>query len=201
MPIKLMPLPFPRHGLAPDMSEETIDYHYGKHHQGYVDKLNALISDTSLAGAKLEDIILGSKDAPESADLFNNAAQVWNHNFFWNSLSPEGGELPDGPLQEKIEADFGGRKAFDDAFTDAATGQFGSGWAWLVLKDGTLSVIATPNAVPPFVNGFEPLITCDVWEHAYYLDHRNDRGAFVEIFLEKLVNWDFAAKRFESLGR
>ncbi len=198
MPVQLMALPFDKQSLAPHMSEETISYHYGKHHSGYVDKLNPLIADTALADASLEDIIVQSKDDPAAAAVFNNAAQVWNHDFFWHSLSPNGGALADGPLKDRIDADFGSLAGFKDTFMATATGQFGSGWAWLVVDGDTLSVISTPNAVPPFVNGLTPLMTCDVWEHAYYLDHRNDRAAFVQTFLDNLVNWEFAAQRLEE---
>jgi len=198
MPFELMALPFDKKSLAPHMSEETFDYHYGKHHSGYVDKLNSLVAGSPLADASLEDIIGQSKDDPKAAALFNNAAQIWNHDFFWHSISPEGGVLPDGALKDRIDADFGGLSEFKDAFMAAATGQFGSGWAWLVLDGDKLSIVSTPNAVPPFVDGHTPLLTCDVWEHAYYLDHRNDRAAFVQTFLDKLVNWSFAAKRLQE---
>jgi len=198
MPVELMALPFSQQSLAPHMSEETITYHYGKHHSGYVDKLNSLIADSALADASLEDIIVQSKDDPDAAALFNNAAQIWNHDFFWHSISPEGGDLGDGPLKDQIGANFGGLSDFKDAFKATATGQFGSGWAWLVLDGDRLSIVSTPNAVPPFVNGLTPLLTCDVWEHAYYLDHRNDRAAFVQTFLDNLVNWEFAAQRFQE---
>jgi Fe-Mn family superoxide dismutase len=181
------------------MSKETLDYHYGKHHKGYVDKLNGLIKDTDFKNENLETIITAAKDTRGAAALFNNAAQVWNHDFFWRSMDPDGGGEPSGVLANRIVASFGDFEKFRKAFVEAATGQFGSGWAWLVQeKDGKLAVVATPNAVPPFVNGLKPLLTCDVWEHAYYIDYRNDRGAFVHEFVDHLANWAFATERLEA---
>jgi Fe-Mn family superoxide dismutase len=199
MAFELRPLPYARDALAPHMSKETLDYHYGKHHKGYVDKLNALIKDSDFKNENLETIITAAKDTRGAAALFNNAAQVWNHDFFWRSMDPDGGGEPGGVLANRIVASFGDFETFQKAFAEAATGQFGSGWAWLVQeKDGKLAVVSTPNAVPPFVNGLKPLLTCDVWEHAYYIDYRNDRGAFVHKFLDRLVNWAFATERMES---
>ena len=199
MAFELRPLPYARDALAPHMSKETLDYHYGKHHKGYVEKLNGLIKDTDFKNEKLETIIAAVKDTRGAAALFNNAAQVWNHDFFWRSMAPDGGGEPGGALGNRIVASFGDFETFRKDFVEAATGQFGSGWAWLVQeKDGRLAVVATPNAVPPFVNGLKPLLTCDVWEHAYYIDYRNDRGAFVDKFLDHLANWAFAAERLEA---
>ena len=199
MAFELAPLPYGRDALEPHMSAETLEYHHGKHHKGYVAKTNELIENTDLENETLETIILAAKDTRGSAALFNNAAQVWNHDFFWNSMRPQGGGEPEGRLAERIAASFGDLGKFRKAFADAATGQFGSGWAWLVQEnDGKLNVLATPNAVPPFVNGLRPLLTCDVWEHAYYLDFRNDRAKFVNSFLDNLANWTFAADRLEG---
>jgi Fe-Mn family superoxide dismutase len=198
MAFQLAPLPYEKDALEPHMSAETLAYHHGKHHKTYVEKLNALIEGSDLEGESLETIITLTKDSPDSAAIFNNAAQSWNHDFFWQCLHP-GGDKPSGEIGRRIDASFGSFDAFRNAFADAANGQFGSGWAWLVMEiGGKLSVVATPNAVPPFVNGLGPLLACDVWEHAYYIDYRNDRATFVDTFLDKLANWEFAESR---LGR
>ena len=185
---KLPPLPYARDALAPHISAETIDYHYGKHHQAYVNNLNKLIPGTEFENLPLEEII---KQA--SGGIFNNAAQVWNHTLYWNSLSPQGGGEPTGKLAEAIDKGFGSLAAFKEQFTQAAVTQFGSGWAWLVQNpDGGLDIAATPNANNPMQDGKTPLLTCDVWEHAYYIDYRNARPKYVENYWN-LVNWDFAA--------
>ena len=185
---KLPQLPYARDALAPHVSAETIDYHYGKHHQAYVDNLNKLIPGTEYENASLEDII---KKA--SGGIFNNAAQVWNHTLYWNCLSPKGGGEPDGKLAEAIKKAFGSFAAFKEQFTKAAVTQFGSGWAWLIKNaDGSLGITATSNAGNPLQEGKKPLLTCDVWEHAYYIDYRNARPKYVENFWN-LVNWDFVA--------
>ena len=189
------PLPYPMDALAPHMSAETLEYHYGRHHKGYADKLDALLEDSDLKSESLETIVTQAKDMPGGAAIFNNAAQCWNHDFFWQCLAPGGGR-PGGALARRIDDSFGSFGAFRQAFAEAANGQFGSGWAWLVReRDGALGVVATPNAVPPFVNGLTPLLTCDVWEHAYYIDYRNDRARFVDTFLDNLANWEFAESR------
>ncbi len=188
MPFELPALPWARDALDPHISPETIDYHYGKHHAGYVKKLNAGVEGTEWAGKALEDIIRGA-----SGGLYNNAAQTWNHTFYWNSLSPNGGGEPQGELRAAIERAFGSVAEFREQFSRIATGHFGSGWAWLVADGDTLKVIDTHDAGNPLTAGYKPLLTCDVWEHAYYIDYRNDRGAYVQAYWN-LVNWDFAAR-------
>jgi superoxide dismutase, Fe-Mn family len=192
MAFELPPLPYPKDALAPyGMSEETLDFHYGKHHQTYVTNLNKLVEATEHESAPLESVI---KAAETGSGLFNNAAQVWNHTFFWNSLTPDGGGKPSGEVAAKIDASFGSYDEFRKQFTAAAITQFGSGWAWLVDNGGTLEVIKTPNAENPLKTGQKALLTIDVWEHAYYIDYRNARPAFAENFFEKLLNWDFVAQ-------
>ncbi|ABC37509.1 superoxide dismutase [Burkholderia thailandensis E264] len=187
----LPPLPYAEDALAPHISQETIQYHYGKHHQAYVTNLNNLIPGTEFENLSLEEIVKKS-----SGGIFNNAAQIWNHTFFWNSLSPNGGGAPTGALGDAINAKWGSFDAFKEAFTKAAVGTFGSGWAWLVKKaDGSLDIVSTSNAATPLTTADKPLVTIDVWEHAYYIDYRNARPKFVEAFWN-IVNWDFAAKNF-----
>lgn len=188
MAITLPPLPYPRDALAPHISAETIDFHYGKHHQTYVDNLNKLIAGTEDDSKSLEDIVRSS-----TGGKFNNAAQVWNHTFYWNCLSPNGGGEPKGALADWINAAFGSFSAFKEQFTQTAITTFGSGWGWLVAKpDGALALVSTSNAATPLTTADKPLLTCDVWEHAYYVDYRNARAKYVEAFW-KLVNWDFVA--------
>jgi Fe-Mn family superoxide dismutase len=189
MAFQLPELPYSRDALAPHISSETIDYHYGKHHQAYVDNLNRLTEDTEWAGRSLEEIILASEGG-----IFNNAAQVWNHSFYWTCLSPSGGGAPTGDVAEVIETAFGSSDSFKDQFTKAAVAHFGSGWAWLVrAPDGNLEITSTANADNPIRDGAIPLLTCDVWEHAYYVDYRNARPKYVEAFWN-LVNWEFVAE-------
>ena len=191
MSIELPALPYARDALQPHISSETLDYHYGKHHQAYVDNLNKMIAGTEFADADLETIVKKSQGG-----MFNNAAQVWNHTFYWNSMSPKGGGEPSGKLGEAIAKGFGSFAAFKEEFTKAAIGTFGSGWAWLVQRtDGTLAIVSTSNAATPITGSDKPLLTCDVWEHAYYVDYRNARAKYVEAFWS-LVNWDFAARQF-----
>ncbi len=193
MAIALPALPFEKNALEPHISAETLEYHYGKHHAGYVKKLNAAIEGTDNADKSLEELIaIGGA-------LFNNAAQVWNHSFYWNSMSPNGGGAPSGALGAAIDAAFGSFDGFKAAFAKAAGGQFGSGWAWLVSdSSGALSIVATGNAETPATDaGVTPLLTCDVWEHAYYVDYRNARGSYVEAWWN-LVNWDFAASNYAN---
>jgi len=188
----LPPLPFAMDALAPHISKETFEFHYGKHHQAYVTNLNNLIKDSELAEAKLEDIVKKS-----SGGVFNNAAQVWNHTFFWNSMKPGGGGKPSGALAAAIDKKWGSFDAFKDAFTKSAVGNFGSGWTWLVKKaDGSVDIVNTSNAATPLTTADKALLTIDVWEHAYYIDYRNARPKFVETFLASLANWDFAARNF-----
>jgi superoxide dismutase, Fe-Mn family len=189
MAIQLPSLPYSKDALSPHISAETLDFHYGKHHAGYVTKLNAAIEGTPFAEKSLEDIVKTS-----SGGVFNNAAQIWNHTFYWNSLSPKGGGEPSGKIAEAIKKDFGSFDQFKEKFTQSATTLFGSGWTWLVKdKDGKLSIEQTTNAECPLTKGQTPILTCDVWEHAYYIDYRNARPDYVTAFW-KLVNWDFANK-------
>lgn len=193
MAFTLPDLPYAKDALAPHISAETLEYHYGKHHQTYVDKLNGLIENTEFADQSLEEIIRAS-----SGGVFNNAAQVWNHTFYWHCLSPNGGGKPGGKLAELIDRDFGSFEAFEKEFSDTAIATFGSGWAWLVQKpDGKLEVISTSNADTPVRGDSTPLMTCDVWEHAYYIDYRNARPKYVESFW-KLVNWDFVSSQLKA---
>ncbi len=188
---KLPPLPYALDALQPHMSKETLEFHYGKHHQAYVTNLNNLIKGTEFENASLEDIIKKS-----SGGVFNNSAQVWNHTFFWNCLSPQGGGQPSGAVADAINKKWGSFDAFKEAFAKSATTNFGSGWTWLVKKaDGSIDVVNTSNAGTPLTSGDKPLLTCDVWEHAYYIDYRNRRPDFVGAFWN-LVNWEFVAKNF-----
>ncbi len=189
----LPPLPYAQNALEPHISSETMEYHYGKHHQAYVTNLNNLMAGTEFENQSLEDIVKKS-----SGGIFNNAAQVWNHTFYWNSLSPTGGGEPTGALAEAINKAFGSFEKFKEEFTKTAVTTFGSGWAWLVKNaDGSLALVSTSNAGTPLTSGQTPLLTCDVWEHAYYIDYRNLRPKYVEAFWS-LVNWDFAAKNFAA---
>lgn len=189
---KLPKLPYDKAALVPHISERTLEFHYGKHHAAYVANTNNLIKDTEMADAPLEDLIRWAAGDAGKAGLFNNAAQVWNHTFFWNSLSPSGGGAPSGKIGKRIDADFGSFDAFCEKFQQAAVTQFGSGWAWLVEENGKLAVMKTANADTPIAHGKKPVLTIDVWEHAYYLDYQNRRPDFVKCFLDNLVNWDFA---------
>jgi Fe-Mn family superoxide dismutase len=194
------PLPFAMDALEPyGMKAETFEYHYGKHHKAYVDNLNKLVADKpDLANKSLEDVIKASFKDPALVGVFNNAAQVWNHTFFWNSLKPSGGGEPTGELAAKINSAFGSFDKFKEEFSNAAATQFGSGWAWLIEEAGTLKVTKTPNAENPLAHGQKALLTLDVWEHAYYIDFRNARPAFIKNFLDNLVNWDFVAQNLAS---
>lgn len=190
---KLPELPYPRNALEPHISAETLEYHHGKHHATYVSNLNNLIRATEFENLPLEDIVLKS-----SGGLFNNAAQTWNHTFYWNSLKPKGGGKPTGSLAEAIKGVFGSFEDFKKEFSQKAVGLFGSGWTWLVKnKDGSIAVEPTSNAGNPMTSGQSPLLTCDVWEHAYYIDYRNARAKYLEVFWN-LVNWDFASKNFSG---
>jgi len=191
MAFELPDLPYTKDALEPHVSANTLDFHHGKHHNTYVVNLNNLVGDTDQS---LEDIIKETAgDASKAAGVFNNAAQIWNHTFFWNSMSPNGGGAPSGDLAAKIDGAFGGLDGFKEQFKNAAVTQFGSGWAWLVSNGGNLEIVKTANAETPLTSGATPLITCDVWEHAYYLDYQNRRPDFVQAFLDNLINWDFAA--------
>ncbi len=188
----LPPLPYAKNALAPHISEETFEYHYGKHHQAYVTNLNNLIPGTEFENASLEDIVKKS-----TGGIYNNAAQVWNHTFFWNCLTPNGGGAPGGALAAAINAKWGSFDAFKEAFSKSAVGNFGSGWTWLVKKaDGSVDIVNMGPAGTPLTTGDKPLLTIDVWEHAYYIDYRNARPKFVETFLASLANWSFAEANF-----
>jgi Fe-Mn family superoxide dismutase len=193
-PYILPPLPYAENALEPVISAKTIGVHYGKHHKTYVDNLNKLIAGTEYAGLSLEDIIAGTSGRPENAAIFNNAAQIWNHTFYWNSMKPQGGGEPPAALKKKIEASFDSVDACKNELSAAAVSQFGSGWAWLVLDGEKIKVIKTSNADTPLTMNFKPLLTVDVWEHAYYLDCQNRRADYVNAVLDKLINWDFALR-------
>ena len=195
MAIELPPLPFAQDALAPHISEETIQYHYGKHHHAYVNNVNRLIEGTPLAEKELQSIILAGEGG-----VFNNAAQVWNHTFYWNGLKP-GGSEPTGPLADAIQKDFGSLDALKEALVAVATTQFGSGWAWLVLEGKKLKATKTGNADLPMRHDQTALWTVDVWEHAYYIDYRNDRPKYVREILNHLVNWDFVAENFAKAAK
>ena len=196
--VQVLPsLPYAENALDPVISARTIGFHYGKHHKGYVDNLNKLIAGTEYADLTLEKIISGTAGKAEGTVIFNNAAQTWNHTFFWHSLSPKGGGEPPALLKQKIEAAFGTLDACKKELATAATTQFGSGWAWLVLDGDKLKVVKTGNADSPLTRGMKPLLTIDVWEHAYYLDYQNRLADYVTAVLDKLTNWSFAA---DNLG-
>jgi Fe-Mn family superoxide dismutase len=194
MPFDLPALPYAQDALEPHISAKTLSFHYGKHHQAYVTNLNNLVKDGPLAGKSLEDTIEATAGKADQAGVFNNAAQVWNHTFYWHSMTPGGGGKPKGKIAGRIDADLGGYDKFAEAFKTAAATQFGSGWAWLVLDGGKLKVTKTGNADLPLAHGQTALLTLDVWEHAYYLDYQNLRPNYIQTFLDRLVNWDFANK-------
>jgi Fe-Mn family superoxide dismutase len=189
---ELPPLPYPEDALAPVISAETLRFHHGKHHKKYVDTMNTLLQQNPVKATTLEEIVRSS-----SGKLFNNAGQVWNHNFYWQSLSPKPTK-PEGALLQALDRDCGGYEAFCKAFATAASGQFGSGWAWLVEKDGKLQIMTTPNAETPMAQGHRCLLTVDVWEHAYYIDYRNDRDKYLASVIGERLNWKFAQS---NLGR
>jgi Fe-Mn family superoxide dismutase len=192
MAITLPDLPYGKDALAPVISANTLDFHWGKHHRTYVDNINKLIAGTDLADAPLEGIIRKTAGEAAKVGMFNNAAQVWNHSFYWRSLKPGGGGKPTGPIADKIQAAWGSYEKFVEEFKNAGLTQFGSGWAWLVADAGVLKITKTPNADTPLVHGTKPLLTIDVWEHAYYLDYQNRRADYLAAVIEKLINWDFA---------
>lgn len=185
-------LPYAKDALLPHLTPETMDYHHGKHHNAYVVNLNNLLETSPLKGQSLEEIICASAGKSNMTGIFNNAAQIWNHTFYWHSMKPNGGGAPSAKLLSKIIADFGSFDEFVTHFKQAGTKQFGSGWTWLVNDHGTLKVISTSNAITPITDRVKPLMTCDVWEHAYYIDFRNKRPDYITVFLEHLVNWEFA---------
>jgi Fe-Mn family superoxide dismutase len=193
MAFELPKLPWARDALAPHISAETIGFHHGKHHATYVAKLNQAVEGTPFAEMSLEEIIGKTAGDPAKAGIFNNAAQIWNHTFFWNSMKPGGGGEPTGALKDRIVASFGSLDKFREEFAGKAATVFGSGWTWLVADGDTLEIVQTLNAGNPMTGGKTPLLTLDVWEHAYYLDFQNRRPDFIQTFLDHLVNWDFAA--------
>jgi superoxide dismutase, Fe-Mn family len=191
MKFELDPLPYAKTALAPHLSEETLSFHYEKHHQTYMTNLKNLLAGKPEADKSLEEIVKSA-----TGGVFNNAAQVWNHDFYWKSMKPNGGGEPTGALADAIKRDFGSYQDFRTKFAQACVGQFGSGWGWLVVDGGKLAITTTGNAETPVTKGQKCLLTCDVWEHAYYVDYRNLRAKYVDTFLDKLVNWEFAAKNF-----
>jgi superoxide dismutase, Fe-Mn family len=194
MEFVVAPLPYGKDALEPVMSRETLEFHYEKHHKGYMTKLKSLIGETPQAGSSLTEVIRGS-----SGGIFNNAAQVYNHSFFWDGMKPGGGGAPpSGPVADILERDFGGFPKFREAWINAGMGRFGSGYVWLVLDNERAQILDTPNAETPLSGRAKPLLTTDVWEHAYYIDHRNARQAFLEAFCDKLINWDFIAKNLRG---
>ena len=197
-PIMLPSLPYEQSALQPVISANTLSFHYGKHHKTYVDTLNKLVTGTQFSDMPLEQIIKATADQADRTAIFNNAAQVWNHTFYWHSLRPKGGGEPPAVLERLMESSFGSVEACKKELAGAAMGQFGSGWAWLVLDGGKLKVVKTGNAHTPLTQAAKPLLTIDVWEHAYYLDYQNRRADYVNAVLDTLVNWEFAA---ENLGR
>ena len=197
MTIEHAPLPYRLDGLAPRISERTMSFHYGRHHAGYVANLNRMIAGTAHEDASLEDIVTGA-DMPSA--LFNNAAQAWNHAFYWESMNPGGSEAPSGDLLASLERSFGSLDAFNTQFAAAAVGNFASGWTWLVCGDGGLAIVSTDDADTPLRHGQRALLTIDVWEHAYYLDYQNARAAYVDAFVEHLINWEFASANYALLA-
>ncbi len=198
MKFEIPDLPYNRDALEPHISEETLNYHYGKHHTGYVNKLNGLAADTRYADMSLEDVIRASYEAKDHA-IFNNAAQTWNHTFLWNSMSEDSDGKPHGSLAQKVDDKFGDLDGFRKKFKELAMGQFGSGWVWLVAKNGELDITSTPNAHTPLTTDSVPLLTLDVWEHAYYLDFQNERDRYTDAFLQYLINWEFAQANFDAI--
>ena len=194
----LPPLPYPENALAPVISANTLSFHYGKHHKAYVDNLNKLIAGTEYEGQPLEQIITGTAGKADKSGIFNNAAQTWNHTFYWHSMRPNGGGKPTGRIAQMIESDLGGYDQFKKDFQQAGVTQFGSGWAWLVAQGGKLAIIKTGNADNPLTKGQTPLLTLDVWEHAYYLDYQNRRPDHLTAAIDQLLNWDYAN---ENLGK
>lgn len=192
MAIELPSLPYEADALEPYIGATTLGFHHGKHHQTYVTNTNNLIKGTDLENASLEALIAASANNAEKVGLFNNAAQVWNHTFYWSCMKKGGGGIPTGAIAAKIDEDFGSFDAFAEAFKNAGLTQFGSGWAWLVLENGKLKITKTPNADTPMAHGQKAILTVDVWEHAYYLDYQNKRADYIDTFLKHLVNWDFA---------
>ena len=197
MSFELPSLPYANDALAPYMSAETLDFHHGKHHQTYVTNLNNLLKDNELQGASLEDIVIKSSKDTSMAGIFNNAGQHWNHILFWQCMKPNGGGSIPSELETRLNSDFGSVDQFKEAFIQAGTTQFGSGWAWLAIDNGKLVVTKSANASNPLVDGMKPILGCDVWEHSYYIDYRNKRPDYLKAFLDSLVNWEFVASQLD----
>ncbi len=197
MTFELPNLPYANDALAPYMSSETLDFHHGKHHQTYVTNLNNLVKDTDMKDSSLEDIVVKSSKDSSMAGIFNNAGQHWNHILFWQCMKPNGGGSMPSELESRITSDLGGIDQFKEAFIQAGTTQFGSGWAWLAIDNGKLVVTKSPNASNPLVDGMKPILGCDVWEHSYYIDYRNKRPDYLKAFLDSLVNWEFVASQLD----
>ena len=197
MSFELPSLPYANDALAPYMSAETLDFHHGKHHQTYVTNLNNLLIDNELQGASLEDIVVKSSKDTSMAGIFNNAGQHWNHILFWQCMKPNGGGSIPSELEARLNSDFGSVDQFKEAFIQAGTTQFGSGWAWLAIDNGKLVVTKSANASNPLVDGMKPILGCDVWEHSYYIDYRNKRPDYLKAFLDSLVNWEFVASQLD----
>lgn len=195
MPFTLKPLPFEKDALGPTMSAKTLEHHHDKHHAAYVKKANELVAGTEFENADLETIIRKAAKDAKHKKIFNNAAQIWNHDFFWDSLAPNGGGTPPEPVLKRIESTFSSFENFRDKFVEAAVNQFGSGWAWLVVKDGKLEITTTHDADNPLTSGAHAVWTCDVWEHAYYIDYQQERAKFVKAVVENVANWQFVSKR------
>ncbi|HRW59203.1 superoxide dismutase, Fe [Candidatus Defluviicoccus seviourii] len=198
MAFELPPLPYAKDALAPHISANTLDFHHGKHHNAYVTNLNNLTKDTPLASESLEGVIRAVAGDASKAGVFNNAAQVWNHTFYWNCMKPGGGGQPSAAVASALASAFGSFEKFKEEFKNACVTQFGSGWGWLVVADGALKITKTANADLPLAHGQTALLTCDVWEHAYYLDYQNRRPDYVQVFLDNLVNWDFVAQNLSK---
>ena len=197
MAFELPSLPYEKDALAPYMSSETLDFHHGKHHQTYVTNLNNLVKDSDMQDASLEDIVVKSSKDSSMAGVFNNAGQHWNHILFWQCMKPNGGGAMPSELENRINSDFGGIDQFKEAFVQAGTTQFGSGWAWLAIDNGKLVVTKSANASNPLVDGMKPILGCDVWEHSYYIDYRNKRPDYLKAFIDNLVNWEFVASQLD----
>jgi|TARA_B100001094_G_scaffold156944_1_gene151931 Fe-Mn family superoxide dismutase len=197
MTFELPSLPYASDALAPYMSSETLDFHHGKHHQTYVTNLNNLVKDSDMQDASLEDIVIKSSKDASMAGIFNNAGQHWNHILFWQCMKPNGGGAMPSELENRISSDFGSVDQFKEAFVQAGTTQFGSGWAWLAIDNGKLVVTKSANASNPLVEGMKPILGCDVWEHSYYIDYRNKRPDYLKAFLDNLVNWEFVSSQLD----
>ncbi|WP_037501663.1 superoxide dismutase [Sphingomonas jaspsi] len=199
MPFTLPDLPFAKHALGEFMSAETFDYHHGKHHKAYIDKANGMLGEKGLEGASLVEVIQKAKDTGDKG-LFNNSAQIWNHSFFWQCLAPARSTAPSGKLKDMIDSDFGGHEALLEKLATESTNHFGSGWGWLILNNGKLEITSLHDADTPVVHGMKPLLTLDVWEHAYYIDYRNARPNYLKSVLENVINWDFVGQNLDGEG-